>query len=222
MNAPAEFLELKGTEPLTQGRMRIVLRHPHDPRLLVKVIRPDIIEERWGAGSPWYKKRRRFGQYISFIRETEEYIAGCSGGGAGLPFAQKILGFVETDYGLGLVVGAVLDRDGNLAPTLSQLIARDAFDEKARRDLEAFVSAVVDSDLIVADFNLNNIVYGHDPAHGDHFVLIDGLGLSTILPFKTLSRAFNRRSKEGRVKRMRARIERNLGRAAAERAKAAS
>lgn len=214
MTLPAELLELRDETPLTQGRMRIVFRHPRDPALLVKVIRPDILDERWGSGAPWYKKRRRFGQYISFIRETEEYIAGCAGGGDAPAFAQKILGYVETDYGLGMVVRAVLDRDGNPAPTLGQILLRGGYDTKVKADLETFVHSVVNSDLIVADFNLHNIVYGHDERHGDHFVLIDGLGLSTILPFKTLSRAFNRFSKRGRVKRMYARIDRNLRRIA--------
>lgn len=215
MNPPPDFLELKRETPLTQGRMRIVFLHPRNPSLLVKVIRPDIIDQRWGSGAPWYKKRRRYGQYISFIRETEEYIAGCSGGGDAPPFAQKILGYVETDYGLGMVVGAVLGRDGNPAPTLGQIVLQGGLDDKVKADLETFVSSVVNSDLIVADFNLHNIVYGHDERHGDHFVLIDGLGLSTILPFKTLSRAFNRLSKRGRVKRMHARIDRALRRIAA-------
>jgi hypothetical protein len=215
MTHPAEILELKGETPLAQGRMRIVFRHPRDPALLIKVIRPDILDERWGSGAPWYKKRRRFGQYISFIRETEEYIAGCAGGADAPPFAQKILGYVETDFGLGMVVRAVLGRDGNPAPTLGQIVLQGGLNAKVKDDLETFVAAVVNSDLIVADFNLQNIVYGHDERHGDHFVLIDGLGLSTVLPFKTLSRAFNRFSKRGRVKRMYARIDRNLRKIAA-------
>lgn len=222
MNTPTDYLVLKGETPLTQGRMRIVYRHPSHEGQLVKVIRPDIIDSRWGSGTPWYKKRRRYGQYISFIRETEEYIAGCASNGDALPFAQKVLGFVETDLDLGLVVGAVLGRDGNLAPTLSQIILNGGYDAKVRADLESFVSAVVESDLIVADFNLNNIVYGHDVVAGDRFVLIDGLGLSTVLPFKTLSRRFNRHSKKGRVKRMWARIDRAFKRIEASRPNVAS
>jgi hypothetical protein len=214
MNRSSETLQLKGETPLAQGRMRLVFRHPLNPGLLVKVIIPEIIDQRWGSGAPWYKKRRRYGQYVSFIRETEEYIAGCAGGHDAPPFAQKILGYVDTDYGLGMIVKAVLDREGNPAPTLGRIISQGGLNDKVKADLEAFVTAVVGSDLIVADFNLQNIVYGHDDRHGDHFVLIDGLGLSTILPFKVLSRAFNRFSKKGRVKRMYARIERNLRRVA--------
>lgn len=205
----SSVLRLKDIPAITQGRMRMVFRHPEDPRLLVKVIRPDVIEQRWGSGAPWYKSRRRYRQYISYIRETEEYIAAYAQHGSSLPFAQKIVGFTETDLGLGLVMEAALDRDGNLAPALPTLFERQAFDRKVSEDLEEFLNLVVESDLIVADLNSGNIVYAYDAARDkDHFVLIDGLGVSTILPFKLLSRSFNRRSKLGRVKRLRVRMAR--------------
>ena len=205
----SSVLQLKDTPPITQGRMRMVYRHPEEPRLLVKVIRPDVIEQRWGSGAPWYKSRRRYRQYISYIRETEEYVAAYAQHGTSLPFAQKIVGFTETDLGLGLVMEAALDREGNLAPALPTLFKRQAFDRKVSEDLEEFLKLVVESDLIVADLNSGNIVYAYDAARDkDHFVIIDGLGVSTILPFKLLSRSFNRHSKLGRVKRLRFRIAR--------------
>lgn len=207
MNA---VIALKDQQPIAKGRMRLVFEHPSEPGLLVKVIRPDVIDARWGSGAPWYKRQRRYRQYTSYVREMEEYIAGSAGRPEPYPFAQKITGFAQTDLGLGLVMEAVKGRDGHLAPTLVQLIAEHRFDEKIRADLETFIQAVVESDLVIADFNLNNMVYGHDARHGDHFVLIDGLGLSTILPLKLLSRRFNRMSKRGRVKQMRGKIERTL------------
>lgn len=202
------FVSLKEAEPLAKGRMRLVFRHPHDASLLIKVIRPDIIGQRWGEGAPWYKKRRRYGLYISYIREVDEYIAAYASHGKPLSFAQKITGFVETDFGLGLVMEAALDEKGNLAPTVSELINTRRFDDAASQLLEHFIDAVVASDLIIADFNLNNIVLAHDRVLGNQFVLIDGLGLSTIMPFKLVSHAFNRWSKRGRVKRLRNRMER--------------
>jgi hypothetical protein len=200
MSEPAaSFLKLAGATPLAQGRMRLVFRHPHDPALLVKVIRPDVIDQRWGSGMPWYKKRRRFGQYISFIRETEEYIAGHARHGRSLPFAQKITGYVETDLGLGMVMEAALDEHGNLAPTLAKLAREKRVDAAIRADLERFARDLIESDIIVADLNPANLVRAYSSDHGHHFLLIDGLGVSTILPFKRVSRAINRASKRKRV-----------------------
>ncbi len=205
-----ELLRLDGLEPVARGRMRLVFRHPHDPSLLVKVIRPDVIDQRWGSGMQWYKKRRRYGQYISFIRETEEYIAGYAQHGTSVPFAQKITGYVETDLGLGMVMEAALDPKGNLAPTLARLAKGKLVDDTIRAELERFTSALIDSDIIVADLNPANIVRAYHPEHGHHFVLIDGLGVSTILPFKRISRALNRASKRRRVDALWERIERYL------------
>jgi len=195
---------------VAKGRMRLVFRHPLDSSLLVKVIRPDVIDQRWGSGMPWYKKRRRYGQYISFIRETEEYIAGYAQHGASVPFAQKITGYVETDMGLGMVMEAAFDADGRLAPTLTQLALDKILDDGMRAELKRFTEALIESDIIVADLNPANIVRAFTPEHGHHFVLIDGLGISTILPFKRMSRAINRASKRKRVEELWERVERQF------------
>lgn len=205
--ASSSVLQLKNIPPLTQGGMRLVFRHPEDPRLLIKVIRPDVIERRWGSGAPWYKRSRRYRQYISYIRETEEYIAGYASHGSSLPFAQKIVQFAETDLGLGLVMEAAMDREGNLAPSLRDMFINHAFTRQASDDLDVFLGQLVESDLMIADLNAGNLVYAYDAARDkDHFVVIDGLGVSTVLPLKLLSRFLNRRSKLGWVKRLRLRM----------------
>ena len=208
-----QTLRLADETPVAKGRMRLVFRHPHDPSLLVKVIRPEVIDQRWGSGLPWYKKRRRYGQYISFIRETEEYIAGYAQHGGSVPFAQKITGYVETDMGLGMVMEAALDPDGGLAPTLARLAKGKMVDDTIRAELERFASALIESDIIVADLNPANIVRAYHPEFGHHFVLIDGLGVSTVLPFKRISRALNRASKRKRLAAMRERMERFMQKA---------
>lgn len=202
------LLPLAATEPIARGRMRLVFRHPHDPSLLIKVIRPDVIDQRWGSGQPWYKKRRRFRQYISYLRECEEFIAGCAGNGSSLPFAQKITGFIETDLGLGLVMEAALDADGSLAPTLASLAKGRTLDPQVRAELDDFSRRLIESNLIVADLNPANLVRAHTPEHGHHFVIIDGLGSSTILPFKRLSAALNRLSKRARIRALHERLDR--------------
>jgi hypothetical protein len=202
------FLKLEGLEPVAKGRMRLVFRHPRDRELLVKVIRPEVIEQRWGSGQPWYKKRRRYRQYISYIRECEEYIAGCARNGSAIPFAQKITGFIETDLGLGLVMEAALDSEGNLAPTLASIALENRLDSTIRREVEDFATSLIASDLIIADLNPANIVRAFTTERGHHMVIIDGLGISTILPFKLLSQSINRMSKRARIRDLWKRLER--------------
>jgi hypothetical protein len=194
------------TQPLASGKMRLVFRHPWEPGMLVKVIRPEVIDERWGSGLPWYKSNRRFRQYVSFIREIQEYVAAYAKYGRSLPFLQKVIGLEDTDYGLGLVLEAALDPAGNLAPTLWRMVLDHDFHPDARDALENFFQQILASDVVVADLHPGNLVYAHNQSGGHQFIMIDGLGVSTLIPFKSLSRRLNRRSKVKRIKNLRARI----------------
>lgn len=197
-----EPLQLKSREPLAKGHSRLVFQHPDCDEWLVKVIRPEVIEKRFGSGAAWYKRRRRFGRYLSYVRESQEYIAAWTSHGCELPFLQKIIGFVPTDLGLGLVIQSARGRDGGLAPSLGELISSNRFDGRVRADLEEFLSKLLDSNVIISDMNVGNMVYAYDQVNQDHFVLIDGLGNNTIWPLKAMSRRINRRSKLGRYKRL--------------------
>ena len=203
-------LALKHLQPLARGNVRLVYEHPDDPALLVKVMRPDLVASRYGEGAAWFRGfGRRFDPYVIFLREIREYVAAYTAHGQPLPFAQKVCGLVETDLGLGLVIAAVRAPDGALAPTVAKLISTGNFDETARRALDETLAALLDSDVVLADLHERNLVY--QQADGaPRFVIIDGLGSSTLLPFKNRSRALNRRSKLKRIKRLRNRIARRV------------
>lgn len=204
------FLTLKDRSPLNMGRSRLVFEHPDDPSLIVKVVRPDVIEDRFGGGTVWYKRRRRYGRFVSYVREIQEYIAVYSAHGSSLPFLQTVIGLAETDLGLGLITETALDRDGNLAPSLGSLIAAGQFDSSARQDLEIFFRQLLDCNAVVSDLNVGNLVYAFDEERGHYFVLIDGLGSANPLPFKAISDRINRRSKLQRFERLYNRIQTRL------------
>ena len=202
------ILKLKDLKPLTHGRSRLVFEHPHDPDLLVKVIRPEVVEDRFGSKTKWYKKRRRFGKFISYIREIQEFLAVRETQDHDAPFLQRIVGFARTDMGLGLVLEAIRWTDGSLAPNLAQLIRNDHFDAKAQQALKKFLDEILNSAVIISDLNLGNIVYTYGEKRGYYFVMIDGIGNNSLLPLKSFSRRINRRSKLVRFKYLYDRIER--------------
>lgn len=203
-------LALKHLDPLARGSARLVFEHPGKPDLLVKVLRPKLLESRYGEGAAWFRRRRRYDPYVLFLREIREYVAGHASHGHSLRIAQKVRGLVETDLGLGLLVEAVRGADGALAPTVAKLIATGAYDEAAQQALERFLDELLESDLVIADLHERNMVYARGADGVPHFVMIDGLGSSTLVPFKSWSRALNRRSKLRRIRRLRTRIARRI------------
>lgn len=200
------FLELKDRTPLTMGRSRLVFEHPDHSSLIVKVMRPDVVEARFGSGTAWYKRRRRYGRFVSYVREIQEYIAVQAAHGHSPPFLQKVIGLAETDMGLGLVTEAARDAEGNLAPNLGTLIASGRFDSAVRGNLDLFLQQILDCDVIISDMNVGNLVYAFREELGNFFVLIDGMGNSNPLPFKAISPRINRRSKLKRFERLYNRI----------------
>lgn len=212
------MLALKDAEVVAAGSTRNVYRHPDDPALLVKVIRPAAIEQKFGSGAPWYKfKHRRYRHLIAYLREIREQIAMHAIGGAHPPFLQKIVGFVETDLGMGFAVEAVRGRDGNFAPTLAELIRRGQYDPRTREKLDRFLDELLASPVIVADLNPSNVVLGYTPERGEHFVMIDGIGFKNVIPLERMSAYVNRWGKTLRVSQFRAAVEKRAARGSAAR-----
>ncbi len=196
------MLHLKSHQPIASGSLRLVFRHPEHPRWLVKVLRPEIA----AAKVPWHKAKRRFGCYVGFVRECEEFIAAHAKGRERLDFLQTVVGLVETDYGLGIVLEAALGPEGELAPNVWRMIHRGLFDAAAKAALAEFFALLLESDAVVADLHPGNLVYAVRADGSRHFVMIDGLGAATLLPLKSWFPALNRWSKRARIAALRKRI----------------
>lgn len=197
---------MKGREPIASGGLRLIYEHPADPDFLVKVMRPEAVGGRYGAEGTWWRRMRRHGPYILFVREIREYLAARAQGGGYAVAVQKITGLVDTDMGMGMVVAAARGADGKLAPTAAKLIFQGDYDAKAVVALDEFCRLILDSNVVLADLHERNIVYTRMKDGSDRFVMIDGLGSSTIIPFKAWFPTINRRSKAKRIERLRKRI----------------
>ena len=200
-----DVIRLKQSEPLANGNARLVFQHPTNFNYLIKVIRPDIIEKRFGSGTSFFrfKRNRRYGQYNSFHREIQEYIASRAESETSPSFLQEIIGFIDTDLGLGLIVRAIKQPDGSLAPTLNQLIKEHQFNSRAEEGLSIFLKNMLQSRVVFSDMNINSLVYSQQ---NNLFVMIDGLGITNPIPLKALNSWVNRRSKLKRFARLQDRI----------------
>ncbi|MBX3740899.1 MAG: hypothetical protein KF712_07910 [Akkermansiaceae bacterium] len=207
MDVNGDYLSLKDSSPIAKGGLRLVFPYPGDPSRLVKVMRPDKVASRYGdEGGTWFRRNRRHGEYILFVREIREYIAAYASHGRSLPFVQRIRGMVETDLGLGLVLDAARDREGNLAPTLAKVIFNGAFNREAEEALATFLREMLECDVVFADLHERNLVHAAGEDGKLRFVMIDGLGESNLLPLKSWFPSLNRSSKRKRIERLEKRV----------------
>lgn len=208
-----DFINLSCETPIASGNNRDVFCHPHDPELLIKTIKPDVIEKREGEQSSWTKSRfRRYRFYTNYLRECQEHVVARLDADGVPPFMQQVCGFIDTDRGLGLVTRAERNASGGYAATLQQLIQENRYDETVQQALQKFIEQFFASRVIVTDLSIKNLVYSFRDVQHPHFVLIDGYGEKNLIPFNSLSSWCHMRSKKKRVARLHLAIARAIAR----------
>lgn len=197
---------LKDAEPLLRGTYRSIYQHPLDDDLLIKVVRPHATD-RHRARQTWYNSRRRYGYFKPLVRELHEYLHLRASGRAELPFLQRFMGLVETDAGLGMVVGKVRARNGTLAPTLSAIVGREGFGGTLRARVAELRDDMIRHHVVATDISAHNMVLADDATHGHRLVIVDGLGDQFLVPVNSWSRTANRWTCERRFERTCLRME---------------
>ena len=192
LTMPASALRLAASTPLAVGQLRAVYQHPHNRDELVKVIRPEMLS-RWGKRARWIKRLPRAMHYVGYLREIKEYIAARARAPGIDPPIARMIGIIDTDFGLGLVTEKVVDANGALAPTLAAMYEKSrGFTPAIDAALAAFLDGLLACNVIVGDMHAWNIVYGTDSRGGERFVMIDGFGEKHAIPLSSMSRTMNR------------------------------
>jgi PhoP regulatory network protein YrbL len=199
-------IDLEDKQPLVSGAYRDVYQHPHDDNLLVKVVKP-LAVERYAQRASIYNSWRGNWQYRNQSREIEEYLALRRRGQHTLPFIQHFVGVVDTDFGFGMVVRKVRGRDGELAPTIRELVERSGLTPEIRGRMADLLADVIRNHIVFGDISGKNIVHADDEEHGNRLVIIDGLSDRLLLPVNSWSPIVNRVYCERRFARAMRRME---------------
>ncbi|MFI9654893.1 YrbL family protein [Guyparkeria sp. GHLCS8-2] len=109
---------------------------------------------------------------------------------------------IDTDMGADLLVEAVLDENGELAPTLHDLVEGGRFGPHEQRALERFADWALASNVLINDLSPDNLAW-HPSGH---FVMIDGLGDRAGIPIRAVSPWLNRVYKRKKIRHLLAEI----------------
>lgn len=188
------MLNLQDSEPLACGHLRAVYQHPEQADRLIKIMRPEIVNQRWGGILRWYKRLPRARHYSGFVRELKEYIAFKARYPQALTSIAPVWGVVETDLGLGLIVQKIVGPQGDLAPTFKSYIEQYGYTADMAAELKNFFQNLLKSNIVIGDIHLRNIVYGCELDGPSRLIMIDGFGEKNIIPKCSMSRWINRRN----------------------------
>jgi hypothetical protein len=201
----ARILQLKATEPVAKGGRRLVFAHPDDPRLIIKVLQPAYLKREWPEPLTWRRKLKRYRRYFGYLQEVREHLAACTHYGTRPKHLQNLVGFIDTDYGLGLIYEPVLGPGGKFAPTLQSLLTHKLYTREIQQAYNEYRDWLINAPITVTDLRSDNIVCARDETGKPYFVQIDGVGEKTLVPIKGFVPWLNRRSKIRNLRKFEAR-----------------
>lgn len=190
------FLDLSKLVHQDAGGIRLVYVHPDMPDTVIKVFRPEGVDQ-FGRfkNQTLLRYRRPLGIYRVFCRELNQYLNLCRRGfndrRSTFPMATPF-GFLPTSEGLALVSEKIKDSSGGMGPSLKSLIKTGKVRAKHVAALNAFFNECIELHIIIGDPNPGNMVYTEERSGRPEFVLVDGVGEKNLIPIRSLSWHYNR------------------------------
>ncbi|KTC91256.1 YrbL family protein [Fluoribacter dumoffii] len=186
-----------------EGCRRLIYFHPHNKDFLIKISK--FTQEQYRNNQKIsYRNNYRYFKYLT--REIAEYARLRLCVSSSPHIIQKIIGFVDTNLGMGLVVKTEKDKEGALAPTLEYLINNNLWNDQVGQDFEFFLRQLSQTDICVSDLTLQNIVYAYNFGQGYYFVLIDGTEDNCFIPLRFYNKFCRTVHRKQKIKNLRAQI----------------
>ncbi len=204
MQLPLPEVNLDPDSFLVRGGRRFVYQHPQHDQRLIKVMRPSSRRLKWLCIPSAYHGYRVYQQ------ELCEYLRLRSLDSNREWLVAPFYGLVETNLGLGLEVARITGADGELAPTLDDLIRLGAVTPAMRAGLDQLARRFAELGLVVSDFKSHNLVL---LPNGVDFCLVDGLGEKLTFSFRRYSSLLSRLSIELARRKLQHKIDHKICRA---------
>jgi len=204
-------IDLSGCEPFASGYNRHCYRHPDDPALCLKVLRPENIEARFQRQA-WPKKalgRARIDDNRQELRaHRQQAIKALIAQGQGSliwSHLPRFHGAVETSLGPANLSELLLGIDGSPAETFEHYLQRRGFDQPIRSAAERFCQWLTETGILTRNLLPHNLVIADRQGQPELF-LVDGLGAPAIPDKLATLPAWRQRYIHRRIRRFYLRI----------------
>jgi hypothetical protein len=199
----SNIIYLSDKTPLAIGDHKAVYFHPESPDLLIKTVHEAGLEA-LKSKYPWSMRFRRVPNYWEFVHEIIEHLAVREQLAISDSYIETVVGLVDTDLGVGMVVEAIRTPEGEIAPTIRKLIESKSFSEKHYKALDEVLNWIVNTNVIIRELTTTNVVWDEK---NNRFVIIDGVGSKPLVTLRSFSKRYNKSSNLKKTKKLRGWIE---------------
>lgn len=210
------MIDLSACEPFASGHNRHCYRHPQDPALCLKVLRPENIEVRFQRQS-WPKKalgRSRINDNHQEIRAHRQQALKklIASGREDLVWAHlpQFYGSTDTSLGEANVSEFLASNDGTPAQTLEHHLQKQGFDQTAKGAVDRFCNWLLETGILTRNLLPHNLVIADRQGQPELF-LVDGLGAPSVPNGLAVMPAWRRRYITRRIRRFYLRIDWEIG-----------
>jgi len=178
-----EYVEL-GDEAsaFARGGNRLCFVDPRDSSCCIKVLRPDRSPKLRRQEKGWLKRLRPLSQFDENLEEFAVWqVIERRIGLDAFTLISRCHGFVDTNFGRGLVMELIRDGDGKISKTLKQYLWENGLTPEIKAAVAKFANAWIQLGMPSKKLLLHNMLLKKNAAMNNIFV-IDGLGWASSVP----------------------------------------
>ncbi|KPQ01926.1 YrbL family protein [Marinobacter sp. HL-58] len=210
------MIDLSGCEPFASGYNRHCYRHPDDPALCLKVLRPENIEARYQRQT-WPKKalgRARIDDNRQELRAHRQTAISklLMNNQSSLVWAHlpRFHGTADTSRGPANISELITDSNGSPAATFEHYLRHRGFDQPIQEAVQRFCTWLLQTGILTRNLLPHNLVIADRNGQPELF-LVDGLGAPAIPDKLAAIPAWRRRYINRRIRRFYLRIDWETG-----------
>lgn len=187
----------------TRGGNRLCFIDPRDNTRCVKVLRPDRSPETRRQQKGFPKNLRSLDSFnenleeFSVWQDIEKRV-----GVDAFKYITRCYGFVDTEYGPGLVMDLVCDHDQKISKTLKQYLWEQGLSPTIKHAVQQFAEGWVLQSMPSKKLLLHNILLKRNKAGEFRVYVIDGLGWASIIPVSKYVKSVAKRRAEKKVREL--------------------
>ncbi|MCG3661463.1 YrbL family protein [Aliarcobacter butzleri] len=153
------MIELREELLLGDGGERLVFIHPNDSKKVVKVLQPQIKKHN-------FQNELEFKYYNFLTKKNVDF-----------SHITKCFGYVDTNFGKGLVFERVVDFDGEDSKFLRNCLQENIFTkDQEKRLLDDLKNYLEDNEILFIDCSSHNVFCKKVSADKYTLIIYDGLG----------------------------------------------